>query len=789
MQTQDRDLEDPTQTCVYIPPYGGEDDDGSPSQLYTPEQWRDLPDGFQIRLQSYRAAWSKCLNRVQSIVHALHRPVAEAVVRHVRSAHIDVLPCIPHSELPVVAITGGDHSLYAEIIQHLNMQTADADDSALLDSHLDMDTQPRPSMMIHLHPADCPNLASMMKAIVTNFVYQDDSSDLPVKRRPAASLASYDINMLRAWYDSQERVQSLVIFLHDFEQLDAAVVQDALYICSLHAEHLPLTFILGMNSPPTPSYLHSTYPRSTLSLLRVETVNAPSGRDVVEEVIMKTFFDPDFEPDIMLGPGVFDFLIDFATRHTASLDAVITILQLAYMKHFTEPLTALAHPDLGTPNEDAARVKLQRADSKPFFDALRARLTHACARPSDSNFEDDDSFVAVQAAHDAWRERARKVRVGLAVAQIVREHGLGRGNRDGEREEDATALEFVSRVLRGRSARDVKWLGMVFKKLTGLRLRAVLAALVAFFRMLNERSPKYENIPIHMESSLAQLPDIDSRSSVESGREEMLDPVGRDPEVVRVSEALSVWLVTFLEQHLVRLDEGVLWDLWYTGSSPLPSELINPAPRATVVAGLSYPHDFIHMHDRLLRAHVRAADTLHHARASTSPMLDASEDEDNARVPPLRELPDTSILFRLYMEAGRMVNAYDWFQAFAVVLESQRRQLKRRARSTENERDAASKTPTRVNRYGVPKVDGRSKSREDDTSDGELTEQENGRNTVDEEDEEVDGDEDEEEVEEWRVEVHARFIRALHELDHMGFVKHTGRKADHVIRTVHDVLD
>ena len=48
---------------------------------------------------------------------------------------------------------------------------------------------------------------------------------------------------------------------------------------------------------------------------------------------------------------------------------------------------------------------------------------------------------------------------------------------------------------------------------------------------------------------------------------------------------------------------------------------------------------------------------------------------------------------------------------------------------------------------------------------------------------------DEEEEEQWKNEVQARFMRALHELDYMGFVKHTGRKPDHVIRTIYDVPD
>ena len=39
-------------------------------------------------------------------------------------------------------------------------------------------------------------------------------------------------------------------------------------------------------------------------------------------------------------------------------------------------------------------------------------------------------------------------------------------------------------------------------------------------------------------------------------------------------------------------------------------------------------------------------------------------------------------------------------------------------------------------------------------------------------------------MERWKVEFFARFIRALHELDYLGFIKHTKRngKADHMLR-------
>jgi len=85
-----------------------------------------------------------------------------------------------------------------------------------------------------------------------------------------------------------------------------------------------------------------------------------------------------------------------------------------------------------------------------------------------------------------------------------------------------------------------------------------------------------------------------------------------------------------------------------------------------------------------------------------------------------------------------MINVYDWYESFSQVIESQRSHL----------------APT--------------------PADGH---------------EENDGHVDEEDDEEWKMHVQARFVRALHTLDFVGLVKHTGRKAEHVMRTVYDVAE
>jgi origin recognition complex subunit 3 len=95
-----------------------------------------------------------------------------------------------------------------------------------------------------------------------------------------------------------------------------------------------------------------------------------------------------------------------------------------------------------------------------------------------------------------------------------------------------------------------------------------------------------------------------------------------------------------------------------------------------------------------------------------------------------------------------MINVYDWFDNFRMVLEGQR-----------------TSEPAKM---ATAKRKGKGKKVEQDDADAED--------------------------EKWKLGVQVRFIRSLHELDYLGFIKHTsrggsGRRGEYVLRTVLGVLD
>ncbi|KAG2121256.1 origin recognition complex subunit 3 N-terminus-domain-containing protein [Suillus clintonianus] len=699
----DTDLEDVTQTTVYIPFNDSDqvDSDAAPPSLF-PE--RDFPQGCQLRFQICRAAWGKCLKRMQELIHSLHAPVVESVVEQVKKSYTDELPGLPYPELPVVSVTSSSTS--SSLFDEISFRLEESTDELFEDAN--------DHFVTHVFPSDCTTITGAMKAIVSGFVSRSPTGGQDVKRKPSTSLAAYDIALLEAWYravcdarDDRHNRSRLVVIMHDFEQLEPQVVQDMFEICSSYILRLPLVFILALASPPSPSYIHATYPHSMLALLRVRDCPFPLAEESLHDILLETFFDPIFEPDVMMGPTTIDFAVEFFTRHSSSLDGLLSILQLAHMKHFEEPLSVLVPAEpLGRP-KDAAKVLLT-PDAFPFLDALFARVHESTLiapveHATSWRIATVDSILSlVETARNGFRMHAKLLRIAFRLVLLVRQLMLAHGYKNAQG--DQTVPDLMCLALRGRLGSVYGYLCSIVRKLSAAQLEDFVRALHDFFG----------DVP---DDVRAEEDEVISRV------ETAYTMLGRDASAQDISGPLGNWLSEYFKLRIVALEDAPLWDIWYTGSTPFPSELINPSPRASVLAGLIHPRDY------------------------ASPGQRVGDDEDD-------ELPDISILFKGYLESAKMINVYDWFESFVVVLEARKRRL------------GKNRVPDGAN--GNSRTPSRKKGKQKEVDDEVVNE---------------DAEEDEEE---WHMELQARFIRALQELDYLGFIKHTGRKADHVMRTVFD---
>ncbi|KAH6903170.1 origin recognition complex subunit 3 N-terminus-domain-containing protein [Coprinopsis sp. MPI-PUGE-AT-0042] len=654
-----------SEQAVVCIPFKDDDEDGS-------SRSQGVPEGQDCTLKEpYRKSWTKCLERIQQITRKLLDPYASQIVEYIEDN--SALPGLPRPELPVITVTNPVFrgTFLYDVTGRLGVPS------------------------VHLHPSDCPNTVTGMRGIVSGFIEGDPDVTRP-KHKPSMSLTNYDIRLLAAWYQYYKNVnddaEQLLVVLHDFEAFMPSVMQDIFYICSKHVPELPLVFVLSMSSP-VPSYLNVAYPRSTLARLRVRTLTMPGGVSVLNRILLGTFFSIDFQPDLVLGPITLQYLCDYYTRHDATLDSFITNLQLVHMKHFSiEPLTGLLH---STPSKSA----LAQPDWANVADGLLTRLTPISRKLSTEERDEQWNSLTpsalpglINSHRSQFYSRAKDVVVAFNLMHLIEDFLRIEGLRGLGWDTEAGLSDILIEVLQNNVRKDVEHFGLIVKKLSEGPLGRLRPLICDF---------------------LVELPDMGAE----------VNEISRTDTV-----SLAEWITTFIKSRLASIeDENPLWEIWYTGFTPFPSELVNPSLRASIMAGLLRPADFVENPD------------------------DEDEEDGEDEEEGMWKLPDTSILFKRYLDSGRMINVYDWFESFQAVLEQQKEELSKTSSSAEKRR-------------GKKKAGAKAKGK------GKEKQVAEGRR-------------------EWKLEVQARFMRALHELDYLGFIKHTKRKADHVIRTVFDLAE
>ncbi|KAL5478416.1 ORC3 [Sanghuangporus weigelae] len=859
MEAETSKLESVTETVIDIP-FGGSDSesdfededvededvpgDSFPCRMHTPPELirRDIPNGALLRMKVYRDAFDRCRSRAMEVLRWLHRPVVKRILDVVQGAYevCEEDRLMPYTELRTVAIAGYDRSATSYVLEdarRLLAKSVSTDDEANQNTDKNELRFNTPVVVSILTPTDCSNLTSAMKTIIGGFLASGAESEDHEDGRARRKLASYDINLLETWYDAlresreETDLPKLVILVHDFEKIEPGIMQDIFYICRLHVPRLPFVFILGLATPPTPSYLHAAFPRRTLALLRLTRVEVAGGMDVLKHVLCETFFDPVFEPTIMPSPAVLSFIIQQFARKAQSMDFVLSLLQLVHLRHFTDPLSVLAHDELlGTGSiEDAAKM-LSEPSGRPFLLALLARLhrfedastakssrsdgINDCngsseterlertrrgkgkQRASGVNEKHDNDNVALNALkcvrelRQEHKERLRKSRMAFHVVRELRKCLLEDRRIDGDSRRVhgiGTELDLMCSWLRG-TIPDKE--GKVLVK--GLRGSASVA---------------YKNLARDVKDVLSECPEevIPKDDNGTSFLDLFDDWINRlnidsnsDTAASNAMDEMNKWLVSYISESTRDFTETKLWDIWYTGNPTGIEELINPAPRAAIINALVHPERYLGYTNTSLSNPSSPEKGKGKQRADNVPH--GADGGDLA--------PDTAILFKGYLESGRMVNVYDWYMSFKESLDGRRRSEKAAEEKSlartrgKNDRQKAVKrleprdkersvspSPTR----GRGRRRGRGRGSGRGGRGGKYAERLNAAPESDDGgDESETGDENDlspEEREIWESEVHTRFIRSIQELDLLGFIKHTGRKADHVQKSVYDLPD
>ncbi|KAJ8399467.1 hypothetical protein AAFF_G00411790 [Aldrovandia affinis] len=492
----------------------------------------------------------------------------------------------------------------------------------------------------------------------------------------------------------------IVVIFRDLEAFSSRVLQDFILICSQYTQQLPLLFIFGIAT--SPSTIQRMLPHSVTSLLCIELFQSLSCTQHLATIIDKFPFKTSGK--------VLQVLVGLFLYHDFSVRNFIKGLQFSLLEHFhSQPLSVLCRN-----KQDA----LARARQLSHQEVERIRQLPSFMRFVEE--QEPQEQVELLTNDEHVKDVCQKLLKGLrqyhknffpilrclhVLTSSLPKYPLGKQIRElhvtclegnvWETEEYESALQLLRLLAKDELLTVLLKCVEILKHGKAKKLRDALRQLQDLtdkFQQLDDHSAVEGHVEgreddpssgqgiqkktdlFHLQKCLLQMKD--SRRTKKMSPFELL----RNQTVEYIDSLIRV--------HLAPPESQPLYEVCYYTSSGTLRRHLNATPRTSIQTALNHP--YCYLQNEALRNEAGAI--------------------SNAA-------PDICIVYKLHLECGRLINLYDWLEAYTTVV-----------------------TATK----------------------------------------EVDPDPSEKgKADEIR---HARFIRAVSELEFLGFVKSTKQKTDHVAR-------
>ncbi|KAI9105418.1 origin recognition complex subunit 3 N-terminus-domain-containing protein [Phlyctochytrium arcticum] len=605
---------------------------------------------------------------------------------------------------------------------------------------------------------ECPNLKSTIKNMIQQFVGSSrgitEEEGILEPMLPASSLQTnvklpaYDMQILTGWYGYNPSCKNLVAIIPDYECFDSGVLQDLIDIFREYHGRLPLVLLFGVAT--STNALDQTLPRSALSALRVENFQLQNSNHTINTIVEELLVQPTFttanisKNGFPLGSATFDLLVSNYQLHTMSVGSFVQTLKYAVMDYYySNPLSILF--DLHLQGQ-----LMQQHDAFSAEHLISIRLLKSFQRHVESLVEDEPEEAARLLQDDKaippWCNKSfidlqeYRVRYHIAMSCLIeiqtaaKNPSFNRPLRSLHNSAlrgdfpDETFIEPLLRLVRKKPILAVQQL--LTTCMDKMRPHTACAADLEKLEALMKQSEEWADSDSESESDDNCRADPDSPFVVvksEASRKRLLasgamglTPGKKGGRTTNVSKRLKPIVENIKKGTAEAFLKDVADAFWQYFESAFRSYTTLPL------------HELVYHSNPMRlqlafrpqpRASIQTAlgQTQHyfHCDCCVASSTTAFDNVNSIH----HSLQDASIAYRLYLECGRMINLYDWFVAFGAVVEKEE-VVARDAPSLDEEQ-------MRVTRA---------------------------------------------------QEIQARFVRAMGELQFLGFIKPTTRKTDHVMR-------
>ncbi|XP_068087230.1 origin recognition complex subunit 3 [Hyperolius riggenbachi] len=677
---------------------------------YFNEGLKDSEDGRK-RFESCQLLWQQMKLQTEHLQEEVNKKLFDSLICFLRKSQSDFndessnwSSRVRSSEIPTAALLLGvnvtDHEVtFNSLSEVLNDQVT--------------------PFVVLLQAKECSGIKQLLQKLLSQLMGSSADLDLAEEDDDHVTVSQRKMNCsmssLCGWYkkiiqksSSPKKKRSsspghgqappVIVVFQDLESFSATVLQEFIIISSHYITKLPLVLVFGIAT--SPMIIHRLLSHSVSSLLCIELFQSSSCTEhlasVVDKLLLSNFFP------FKLSGKVLQVLITIFLYHDFSVHNFIKGLQLSVVEHFyTQPLSVLCC-DLPEMRNRVKKLSHNQCENIRHLTSFRSYVENQTPDMQIKLLTNDDYVKKMtqeflENLHSYHENYVPVLRCLHLFTCSLPKYPLGKQIRElyctclekkvWETEDYSSALQLLRMLAKDELVATLQKCAEVLKASSGKQLGNALKKLEEFlvqFQCLEgDHAENVEDEDNVTQKGLQKKTDL---YHLQKTLLEMKET--RRTKKPSRFESLRVEAVDFLDslvrEYLYPPELQPLHEVVYFGAASVLRKHLNAVPRVALHTALNNPSSY----------------------------LKTLESEDGALS---SVAPDICIAYKLHLECGRLINLYDWLEAFATVVNT----------SDGSDSDA------------LQQVD-------------EMT--------------------------------HARFIRAVSELELLGFIKPTKQKTDHVAR-------
>ncbi|XP_037944547.1 origin recognition complex subunit 3 [Teleopsis dalmanni] len=541
-----------------------------------------------------------------------------------------------------------------------------------------------------LQSRDCPNIKSAIETMVYNFVEEplEECEDRDHKRLRRSQCT---IKQLKYWYnnnfsiennESKENLEedsdiseketrstshALVVILHDFECFNTSVLQDFILILSANRAQLPFVLILGIATGV--SAVHSALPYNVTCKIKLRIFQTQAALVGLNDIVDKVILSPKYA--FHLSGKALKFLTHIFLYYDFSLNGFIQGFKYCLMEHYFQ---GNAYALCTSYAASLMKIKSMTHDD---METIRRLLSF---RPYVEGINDCKRIIAILTDDDYLKKKLpqllRDCHVHFMVMRTFLEFLTALVNDLpkcplGKFRRELYAICLSKDLVTQPEFRECwQYLSLMSKDEFVAKISSAIKATQEFLLTEVDSLELANDCATIVEAKLTTVKELLTNivmSGVETKKNEKKTNSGEELKQLSsrqdlkerllqlskqekpgseftkaVDEILKYIQTEIVECHLTPLQRAPpLHELFFFTDISVVRKNIIGAPRAALHMALNNPHFYLQCKCCQLEEHTQL----------------------------LQTLPDLSVAYKLHLECGRMINLFDWLQAFRSVVD------------------------------------------------------------------------------------------------------------------------